>query len=108
MKKQSGGYRLVTAFTDVERYSKPQPSVLPDVDSTLRPIAQWRHLIATDFMSAFYQISLSQDSMKYCGVTTPFKGVRVYVLSVMGTPGSETALEELKCQVLVNVQHEGE
>ena len=36
-------------------------------------------LIATDLTSAFYQIPLSQDSMKYCGVATPFKGVRVYV-----------------------------
>ena len=33
--------------------------------------------------------------MKYCGVATPFKGVRVYVRSAMGMPGSETALEEL-------------
>ena len=40
VKKPSGGYRLVTAFADVGRYSKPQPSLMPDVDSTLRLIAQ--------------------------------------------------------------------
>jgi hypothetical protein len=33
-------HRLLTAFADVGRYSKPQPSLLPDVDSTLRHIAQ--------------------------------------------------------------------
>ena len=49
VKTQSGGYRLVTAFADVRRHSKPQPSVMPDVDSPLRHIAQWKHLIATDF-----------------------------------------------------------
>ena len=70
VKKQSGCYRLVTAFANVG-----QPSVMPDVDSTLRHIAQWKHLIATDLTSAFYQIPLSQDSMKCCGVATPFKGV---------------------------------
>ena len=107
VKKQSGGYRLVTAFADVGRYSKPQPSVMPDVDSTLRHIAQWKHLIATDLTSAFYQIPLSQDSMKYCGVATPFKGVRVYVRSAMGMPGSETALEELMCRVLGHLLQEG-
>lgn len=107
MKKQSGGYRLVTAFADVGRYSKPQPSVMPDVDSTLRHIAQWKHLIATDLTSAFYQIPLSQDSMKYCGVATPFKGVRVYVRSAMGMPGSETALEELMCRVLGHLLQKG-
>ena len=43
VKKPSGGFRLVTAFSDVGRYSKPQPSLMPDVDSTLRTIAQWKY-----------------------------------------------------------------
>ncbi|CAH3035332.1 unnamed protein product, partial [Porites lobata] len=30
VKKPSGGHRLVTAFADVARYSKPQPSLMPD------------------------------------------------------------------------------
>ena len=107
VKKQSGGYRLVTAFADVGRYSKPQPSVMPDVDFTLRLIAQWKHLIATDLTNAFCQIPLSLDSMKYCGVATSFKGIRVYVRSAMGMPGSETALEELMCRVLGHLLHEG-
>ena len=107
VKKQSGGSRLVTAFADVGRYSKPQPSLMPDVDSTLRHIAQWKHLIATDLTSAFYQIPLAKDSMKYCGVATPFKGVRVCVRSAMGMPGSETALEELMCRVLGPLLQDG-
>ena len=43
VKKPNGGFRLVTAFADVRRYSKPQPSLMPDVNSTLRQIAQWKH-----------------------------------------------------------------
>ena len=31
VKKANGGTRLVTAFSDVGRYSKPQPSLMPDV-----------------------------------------------------------------------------
>ena len=45
--------------------------------------------------------------MKYCGVATPFRGVRVYVRSAMGMPGSETALEELTCRVLCHLVQEG-
>ena len=45
--------------------------------------------------------------MKYCGLATPFKGVRVYVRSAMGMPGSETALEELMCRVLGHLLQEG-
>ena len=32
--KPTGGHRLVTAYADVGRYSKPQSSLLPDVDTT--------------------------------------------------------------------------
>ena len=35
IKKSNGGYHSVTAFADVRRYSKPQPSLMPDADSTL-------------------------------------------------------------------------
>ena len=107
IKKPDGGFRLVTAFADVGRYSKPQPSLMPDVDSTLRLIAQWKYVIATDLTKAFYQIPLSRESWKYCGVVTPFKGVRVYVRCAMGMPGSETALEELTCRVFGDLLEKG-
>ena len=74
--KPSGGHRLVTAFADVARYSKPQPSLMPDVETTLRTIARWKYLTVTDLTSAFCQIPLATESMKYCGVATPFRGIR--------------------------------
>ena len=52
VKKSNGGYRLVTAFADVGRYSKPQPSLMHHVDSILRQIAQWSHIMTTDLTSA--------------------------------------------------------
>ena len=107
IKKKSGGYRLVTAFSDVGRYSKPQPSLMPNVDSTLRSIAQWKYIICTDLTSAFYQIPIDENSIKFCGVVTPFRGVRAYVRSAMGMPGSETGLEELLCRVLGDLLAEG-
>ena len=75
VKKPSGGHRLVTAFTDVGQYSKPRPSLMPDVDSTLRTIAPWKYIIKTYLTLAFYQIPLSKSSMKYCGIATPFRGI---------------------------------
>ena len=107
VKKPSGGHRLVTAFEDVGRYSKPQPSLLPDVDSILRTIAPWKFLIKSDLSRAFYQIPLSKASRKYCGVATPFRGIRVYCRSAMGMPGLETALEEMMCRVLGDLIQEG-
>ena len=108
IKKSNGGYRLVTAFADVGHYTKPQPSLLPDVDCTLRTIAKsWQFLIKSDLTNAFYQIPLSKSSMKFYGVATPFKGMLVYNKSAMGMPGSETALEELMCRILGDFVQEG-
>ena len=60
VKKASGGYRLVTAFADVGRYSKPQPSSLPNIDSTLRQIGQWerpvRQTITSDIIFYYYNL----------------------------------------------------
>lgn len=44
--------------------------------------------------------------MQYCGVVTPFRGVRVYVRSAMGMLGSEAALKELMCRVLGDLVEE--
>ena len=107
VKKKNGGFRLVTAFTDVGRYSKPQPSLMPDMGSTLLKIACWKYIMVSVLSQAFYQIPLVKNSMKYCGVVTPFKGVRVYTHCAMGIRGSETALEEQMCRVLGDLLQEG-
>ncbi|XP_035686925.1 uncharacterized protein LOC118423072 [Branchiostoma floridae] len=98
--KPNGGHRLVTAFTDVAKYCKPQPSLLPNVNMVMRQIACWKYIIVSDLTSAYHQIPLHPNSRKYCGIVTPYKGIRVYCRSAMGMPGSETALEELMSRVL--------
>ena len=45
--------------------------------------------------------------MRYCGVATTFRGIRVYTRSAMGMPGSETALEEMMCRVLGDSLQDG-
>ena len=107
VKKSSGGHCLVTAFGEVGKYTKPQSSLMPNVESTLRQIAHWKYLIISDVTSALYQIPLGTEYMRYCGVATPFKGVRIYTRCVMGMPGSETALEELMHRVLGELIQEG-
>ena len=98
--KSSGGHRLVTAFTELGQYSKPQPSLLPKVDDIIRHLAQFKWIVKADLTKAYYQIQLHHASMKYVGVCTPFRGVFVYTRAVMGLPGSESALEQLLCKVL--------
>ena len=107
VKKQSGKKRLVTAFGEVGQYSKPQPALMPDINSVIREIGNWIYVIKTDLTSAYWQMPLAKQSMKYCGVATPFKGIRVYGRGAMGMPGTETALEELLCRILGEQLAEG-
>lgn len=61
VKKGSGGFRLVTAFSEVALYCKLQPSLMPDFDSTLRKIGTWKYQAMTDLTKAFYQIPFARD-----------------------------------------------
>ena len=47
VKKPNGGRRLATAFGEVGQYSKPQPSLMPNVDGTPRAIAYWKYFIVS-------------------------------------------------------------
>ena len=67
---------------------------MPDVDTTLHTIAPWRYMIKTDLTRAFYQIPLSKSSLKYCGIATPFRGIRVYTRSAKGMPGPRLLLKK--------------
>ena len=60
---------------------------MPNVDKVLRDIGQWKFLVISDLLKSFYQIPLARSSMKYCGVATPFEGIRVYTRSAMGMRG---------------------
>ena len=105
--KKPKGHRLVTVFSELGMYCKPQPSIMPNVDQILRQIAQWKIIVKTDLTSAYYQIPVSKSSLKYLGVVTPFRGVLVYTRAVMGLPGSEASLECLLCRVLGDLIQQG-
>ena len=57
---QISSYWLLAAFAGVERYSKPQPSLMPNASSTLQSES-------TYLSSPFYQILLSKVSMNIVG-----------------------------------------
>ena len=55
IKKPNGTYRLVTSFGEVGKHSKPAPSLMPNVESTLGQIGQWKHIIKTDLAKAYFR-----------------------------------------------------
>ena len=107
VKKSSGGYRLVTAFTALSAFTKPLPTIMPTVEEMFRTVSEWKFLIKSDLKDAFYQLPLSKESMKWCGTVTPFRGLRIYLVSSQGLPGSSEWLEELLCLLFGEKVKEG-
>ena len=105
--KSSGGFRLVTAFTTLAEYTKTLPTVMPTVETMLRTIAEWKYVIMTDLKDAFYQIPLSKESMRWCATSTPYRGLRVYLVACQGLPGSSEWLEELLCLLFGDLVQRG-
>lgn len=105
--KPDGTDRYVTSFMGLAAYAKPPPSRVTTCESVLRFLAKWKYVIKTDMTKQFYQMLLKRSSMKYCGVVTPYKGIRVYTRAVMGLPGSSEHLDELTSRVFGDIIHEG-
>ncbi len=98
---------MVTYFGEVAAHNKSTPTLTPSVDETLRRFGGWKYIIKSDLRKAYFQIPLHHDSMKYCAVVTPFKGVRVYTRAAMGMPGSECALDEILSRLAGDLLQEG-
>ena len=81
---------------------------MPNVDSTLHHISQWKYIIKTDLTSAFYQIpfvpGLDEVLWHY---HTLQERLGVYVWSAMGMQGTETALKEHMCRIFGIFLQEG-
>ena len=59
---------------------------MQEKDQIQKVMKAWEYIIVTDLLKSFYQIPLSKESMKFCGVATPFKGIRLYTRCAMGMP----------------------
>ena len=100
-------YRFVTSFVGIAKYSQPPPSRTTNQDRVLRFLAGWRFVIKTDMTKQFFQLAVRKSSMRYLGVATPYKGIRVYTRAAMGMPGSTEFLDELVYRVLGDLMHQG-
>ena len=107
VKKPSGGSRLVTAFNTISSYTRPPPSRASSNDAIMLFLARWKFILKSDMTNQFFQMQLDKDSMRYTGILTPYKGIRIYTRAAMGMPGSSEHLDELVFRILGDLIHEG-
>jgi hypothetical protein len=105
--KPDGSHRFVTNFTNLAPFARPPPSRATCTDEILMFLAKWKYIIKSDMTNQFYQLPLDKESMKFSGVLTPYKGIRIYLRAAMGMPGSSEYLDELVFRILGNLIHEG-
>ena len=106
-KPHSSKKRLVTDFASISEYCRPTPSKLPSTEETLKTIGTFKLMIPCDMSDSYFQLKLKKSSKRFCGVHTPYKGLRVYNVGCMGLPGVEVALEELTCLLLGDLVEQG-
>lgn len=105
--KPNGDKRLVTAFNGLAAFTKKPPSRVSNCEAILRFLAKSRYIIKTDMTKQFFQMPLQKKSMKYAGILTPYRGLRVYTRAAMGMPGSTEYLDQLTSRVLGELIYEG-
>jgi len=106
-KNPDGSHRFVTAFNELGEYSKVLPVASNSCDEVLRRLSSWKFIIKTDLKKSFFQIPLDKSSIPYLGTVTPYKGLRVYLRSAMGMPGSSEYLQELTSRVFGDLVEKG-
>jgi hypothetical protein len=106
-RSDGGDPRLVTAFGGVASYAKKPPSRSQNTNHVLRFLAKFNYVIKTDQTKQFFHLPLTKSSMKYCGIQTPYKGIRVYTRAVRASQVSSEHLDELMSRVLGDMIHEG-
>ena len=106
-KGPSKGYRLVTSFGHLATFVRNPPTPITSTDQVLRRLSAWKFLITADISSAYHQIPLARSSMKYAGIVSPYKGLRIYKTAAMGMPGSEVALSELTALLFGQMRQDG-
>ena len=99
--------RLLINFGPVNDKIKPVPIHVPKTDDFLIMMGRWKHLIIFDLFSGYFQNHMSQDSLQWLGVQTPFGGLRVMARSGQGLMGMAEEFDELLAKVLKQELQDG-
>ena len=99
--------RLLINFGPVNDKIKPVPIHTPKTDDILIMIGRWKHLIIFDLFNGYFQNHMSEDSIQWLGVQTPFGGLRVMARSGQGLMGMAEEFDELMAKILKQELQDG-
>ena len=100
VKKSNGSHRLVTSFVELNKFIRPLPTKLSTTRDVMTALGKWKYIIKTDLKSAYFQMRMTNESQKWLGTVSPFKGLYVYNTGAMGLRNMAEFLEEIVARVL--------
>ena len=71
-KPDNPSQRLVTSFTELNKFIRPLPTKMSTTSEVLQSISRWKYIIKTDLKSAYYQMSMDKNSMAWLGTNSPY------------------------------------
>ena len=92
--------RLLINFGPVNDKIKPIPSHVAKTDDVLIKLGRWKEIIIFDLYNGYFQIKMSDKSIPWLGVQTPFGGLRVIARSGQGLLGQAEEFDEVLAKVL--------
>ena len=87
--------RLVVNTCELSKYMKSLPAKISKPQDVYNALAKWKFVIKTDLYQGFFQNHLHKDGQKWCGILTPFGGLRFFKRGIQGLINQTEELDEL-------------
>ena len=87
--------RLVVNTCELSKYMKSLPAKISKPQDVYNALAKWKYVIKTDLYQGFFQNHLHRDGQKWCGILTPFGGLRFFKRGIQGLINQTEELDEL-------------
>ena len=87
--------RLVVNTCELSKYMKSLPAKISKPQDVYNALAKWKYIIKTDLHQGFFQNHLHKDAQKWCGILTPFGGLRFFKRGIQGLINQTEELDEL-------------
>ena len=86
---------------------KSLPAKVNKPQDVYNNLAKWKYIIKTDLTNGFFQNHLHRDAQKWCGILTPFGGLRFFKRGIQGLINQTEELDELLANIFKDMMTAG-
>ena len=99
--------RLVVNTCELSKYMRSLPAKISKPQDVYNALAKWKYIIKTDLYQGFFQNHLHKDGQKWCGILTPFGGLRYFKRGIQGLINQTEELDELLAKLFNAMMTQG-